>query len=127
MSVDRRVDKGRLDQPLAVIECPIDLQRCDVPSERGELHLLCRTDFPFRIEHDHLDAGHAQKTVGHGTTRVTRCRDEHVYIALSLFLDKIAQKAGHEACTDILERECRPMKEFEREDAFVHLHERDGK
>ena len=69
-----------------------------------------------------MDAFHAQKSVGHCAPCVTARGYQYIDTIFPLFADEVLEQAGHEAGAYILERECRAVEQFEREDVFLHLY-----
>ena len=84
------VHEGTLHQRLAIVEHAVHLDGGDVLAECGELALLNGRHLSLGIEHIHVDALHAQESVGNGRTRVAAGGHQHVHLfRLALFLDEI--------------------------------------
>ena len=116
------IQERGLDQGLAVVEAAIDLQGCDVLPQGGELALLDRTDAALGIEDEDVRAGNAQEAVRDGAAGVAGRGDED--IDLALILREMPQETGHEARTDVLESEGRPMEEFQGVNPLLHRNRR---
>ena len=112
------VHKRGLDQPLTIVERAVDLERRNVTTQRRELLLLNLADLPFRVEYDYVDTLHVQKPVGYGAARIARRGDQY-RDAVSPAPEEIGKHAGHETAADILERQRRSVKKFQRPDAVL--------
>ena len=116
-----RIQEGGLDQGLAVVETAIDLEGSDILSQGRELALLDGAHPAAGIQDEDVRAGDAQEAVRDGAPGVTGRGDEDIDIPL---VGEMAEEPGHEPGADILEREGRPMEEFQGVDPFFHRHGR---
>jgi hypothetical protein len=106
------VGEGLLDEALAVVESAGYFEGGNVLAQCGELFFLCLADAFQRIENDNADSRNAEKSVGHGASRVSGGGDENSERA-RFPADKITHEAGHEAGAKILESERGAVEEFE--------------
>ena len=115
------IEESGLDQRLAVVEAAIDLQGGDVLPQGCELRLLHPAHASPGVQDEDVRAGNAQKAVRDGAPGVTGGGDEDIDIPL---VGKMPQEPRHETGADVLERERRPMEEFQGVNPFFHRHGR---
>ena len=124
--VQHRVGKGLLHQPLAIVERARHFQCGDIFAERSELFFLRLADALRRIENHHANARHAQETMRHGATGVSRCCHQHGKRP-RFAAHKITHQPGHEARAEILERQRRPVKQLQNVQSRRERNELHGK
>jgi len=106
------VGEGLLDETLAIVEGPGNLQRGNVLAEGGELFFLGFADALRRIKNDNANAGNAEKTVGDSAARVARSGDKNGKLT-RFAANEVAHQASHEAGAEILEGESGAVEKLE--------------
>ena len=112
MLVQFPIGKGLLHQPLAIVKRARHFQGGNIFAERGELLLLRLADTLRRIENHHANPRHTEETVRHRAAGISRCRHEHSKRP-RFAANEIPHQPGHEARTEILERQRRPVKQLQ--------------
>ena len=106
------IRKRLLHQPLAIVKRAGHFQRRDVFAQRRELFFLRFADALRRIQNHHANSRHAQKSVRHRASRVSRSRDQHRERP-RLAAHEITHQPRHESRAEILERQRRPVKQLQ--------------
>ena len=113
-------------EPVTVVEAARHGVRAHVRPlavEHRQLRFLRRADAAVRIEDHDARVRHAVKGVRHRAAGVAGRRDQHREGVVREM--KGRHHARHHTRADVLERQRRPMKQLEREDAGLDLDEGD--
>ena len=90
MLVELFVHESGFHQGLAIVENAIHFQGGDILPQGGELAFLYLANLSFGVEHIHMDALHAQESVGYGRACVPGSSHEHVDGLASLLAQEVA-------------------------------------
>ena len=117
------VQKCLLNQALAIVKSPLDFDRPNIRSDRGELLLLDVANASAGIQNDNVNPRDVAEPLSNSRTRIARSGNQH----RQALRRRCPEQARHDPGTDILECGCRPVKQFQLAHVFMHLNQGDFK